>query len=319
MHLMAGASTISGDPAQIQNAILNLGINSRDAMPDGGELCFETKNVFVDATLVEKYLHEIACGDFIQITVRDTGCGMNDEVKAHLFEPFYTTKPIGKGTGMGLASVYGTVKSHKGAIQVFSEIGRGTAFHILLPMERPRRSSMPPVSAAPTDKLSSITDLRILIVDDEDSMRALFKDILLPAGNELLYAENGRVGLDVFSEQWPGHRRRHLRHDDARDEWRGNVPRHQKNQSPRQDSFGVRLQRQFRSGNAGRRRRLRAAAETVQPAGTSPGNCGCTGLAKPRSGRLMPYAFMRSYNTVRLMFNSRATSATTQLCLSNAL
>jgi PAS domain S-box-containing protein len=125
---------VHGDPSLLQSAILNLGLNARDAMPDGGSLSVTTKNVRLDATTIAQNAWTVRPGTFIQIDVSDTGVGMSEDVRKHVFEPFFTTKPPGRGTGLGLASVYATIERHHGAIAVHSQPGRGTTFTIELPL-----------------------------------------------------------------------------------------------------------------------------------------------------------------------------------------
>lgn len=120
------------DPAQFQAALLNLAVNARDAMPEGGELVIETRNIDID-TMQAARLPEIAAGTYVGVTVSDTGSGVPPDILDRIFEPFFTTKTVGKGTGLGLAQVYGFVRRSGGTIRVDSEIGRGTAFQILLP------------------------------------------------------------------------------------------------------------------------------------------------------------------------------------------
>ena len=124
---------VRGDPTHLQNALLSLAQNARDAMADGGTLSFSTRNVTFDAERGREDLCEVAAGAYVEIRVRDTGVGMDQATQSHIFEPFFTTKEIGQGTGLGLAGVYGCLKSHDGDIQVHSEPGRGTTFRVLLP------------------------------------------------------------------------------------------------------------------------------------------------------------------------------------------
>jgi signal transduction histidine kinase len=133
-NLSADPSSILGDASQIQNALLNLAINSRDAMPGGGELTFSTSSESLDETRCKGLSLDIIPGRYIKISITDTGKGIDQKNLQHLFEPFFTTKDVGEGTGMGLAAVYGTVRNHKGGISVFSRPGQGSTFDIYLPV-----------------------------------------------------------------------------------------------------------------------------------------------------------------------------------------
>ena len=130
----ADDSVINGDLTQIQNAVLNLGINARDAMQDGGRLWVSTKNITLNSAYCDNSTFKLTPGLYIQISVRDSGQGISPDDLGKIFEPFYTTKQVGEGTGLGLAAVFGTVTAHEGAITVESKVGEGTAFHILLPV-----------------------------------------------------------------------------------------------------------------------------------------------------------------------------------------
>lgn len=145
-HFNADRAVIIGDPTQIQNALLNLAINARDAMPSGGELVFSTDIVKMDEYVKMPHAQKISDGKYLKICVSDSGIGMDDDMIKHVFEPFFTTKEIGKGTGMGLASVYGTVKNHKGLIDVQSELGHGTTFTLYFPLFVDSVSSVEPGS-----------------------------------------------------------------------------------------------------------------------------------------------------------------------------
>ncbi len=123
---------ISADPGQIEQLLVNLVVNARDAMPQGGKLTIMTANTSLDEDQI-KIFHDLRAGDYVTLAIADTGTGMTDEVKAHLFEPFFTTKPHGKGTGLGLATCFGVVKQSNANIQVHSELGKGTTFTIYFP------------------------------------------------------------------------------------------------------------------------------------------------------------------------------------------
>ncbi len=132
----AKESVLIGDPSQLQNVFLNLALNARDAMPEGGELSFSTDFIKLNKQACRKYGIDFAPGTYMKISISDTGIGMDAEVQRQIFEPFFTTKEKGKGMGMGLAAVQGTVKKHKGEITVASQPGRGARFTIFLPLSK---------------------------------------------------------------------------------------------------------------------------------------------------------------------------------------
>ncbi len=182
VDLAAEASVVVGDLSLLQNAFLNLGINASQAMPEGGKLLVTTRVISLDKTCCDISGFELVPGVFLKIEFQDSGSGIAKENLGHIFDPFFTTKTSGKGTGLGLASVLGTVQQHKGAINVYSELGEGTAFHILLPLVE---------KEAPV--LSTIAELvpgkgRVLVIDDEPVMRATAGAILEHLGYEILVA-----------------------------------------------------------------------------------------------------------------------------------
>jgi two-component system, cell cycle sensor histidine kinase and response regulator CckA len=172
---------VRADPAQVEQVIMNLVVNARDAMPDGGTVTIATADVRVDDGLVER--SDLGAGPFVRLEVSDTGCGMDAGVQAHLFEPFFTTKAPGKGTGLGLATVYGIVKQHGGAIYVDSVVGKGTTFSIYLPRATGRLGVWS--ATAPTPERGRET---ILLVEDEAAVRDLAAEILLEYGYTVLTA-----------------------------------------------------------------------------------------------------------------------------------
>jgi signal transduction histidine kinase/CheY-like chemotaxis protein/PAS domain-containing protein len=195
-HSLAKIPCITkGDKTQIQNIFLNLALNSRDALPDGGEILFSTRLVNVDTKWCSNVSFEFLPGSYVEICVTDNGTGMSKQVVDHLFEPFFTTKEPGKGTGMGLAAVYGTVKSHHGAITIETKTGRGTTMKVFLP------------AVANSDKLVSINDSQetntlktghILLIDDEPLIRKAASALLKRMGYRVTTAKGGRSGVEAY-------------------------------------------------------------------------------------------------------------------------
>jgi hypothetical protein len=185
--------SVKADPGQIEQVIMNLALNSRDAMPQGGKLTLETANVQLD----EKYAGEhqpISAGNYVMLAVSDTGLGMSPEVQARVFEPFFTTKEVGKGTGLGLSMVYGIVKQSGGYIWVYSEPGSGTTFKIYLP-----RVDQPAESAGADKRPSSVQrgTETILLVEDDPQLRQLSSSVLAHCGYKVLAASSPEEGLEV--------------------------------------------------------------------------------------------------------------------------
>jgi PAS domain S-box-containing protein len=191
----ADSFTINGDFSQIQNMFLNVGLNSRDAMPEGGEISFKTKNLLVDKYWLDNHQVDLPAGNYIQIDVMDSGTGISEEVKKRIFEPFFTTKEEGQGTGLGLAAVYGTVASHKGYISVESQEGEGTCLHILLPVikyiEKPQQEG----SLTPGTRGGCV-----LLVDDEEIVRDTGYDLLEALGYSVIVAKDGKEGVELFKQ-----------------------------------------------------------------------------------------------------------------------
>ncbi|HEV2489112.1 MAG TPA: PAS domain S-box protein [Candidatus Acidoferrales bacterium] len=184
---------VKADRSQVEQVILNLAVNSRDAMPSGGKLTIETSNVEIDSSLTRKHA-VVEPGEYIMLAVSDTGCGMDAETQAHIFEPFFTTKEKGKGTGLGLATVYGIVKQSGGYIWVYSEIGKGTSFKVYLP--RVRESERPAVPKPEAKKNHRGTET-ILLVEDEKGVRELAREYLEQAGYTVLEADNAQQALQI--------------------------------------------------------------------------------------------------------------------------
>jgi two-component system cell cycle sensor histidine kinase/response regulator CckA len=181
------------DPGQIEQVIMNLAVNARDAMSGGGQLIIEIHTV----TLDDSYCHEHAFtipGQYVQIVFSDTGSGMDSETQQRIFEPFFTTKAVGKGTGLGLATVYGIIKQHDGFIQVYSELGHGTTFKVYLPISQDAAEEIQPeVIAKPTGGPETI-----LVVEDEVGLRRLAKQILSELGYTVLTAEDGEQAMEIY-------------------------------------------------------------------------------------------------------------------------
>jgi len=183
--------SVKVDPGQIEQVMMNLVVNARDAMPKGGKLIIETANIEIDSRQSRKY-PDLKPGSYILISVSDNGSGMTEEVKSKIFDPFFTTKKPGKGTGLGLATVYGIIKQSGGHISVSSEIGKGTSFKIHLPMVVDEAQSIS--SKVDVDKLPRGSET-ILVVEDEDVVRNLACKILMKQGYDVLEAQSGDDAL----------------------------------------------------------------------------------------------------------------------------
>jgi two-component system cell cycle sensor histidine kinase/response regulator CckA len=191
---------VRADAGQIEQVIMNLVVNARDAMPRGGTLTIETRDVELDETYSREHLVSGPAGSYVMLAVSDTGVGMSAETKSHMFEPFFTTKGAGRGTGLGLATVYGIVKQSNGYVWVYSELDRGTAFKIYLPRVE---EGLEPAGAAATRARPSRGSETILLVEDEESVRALVRKILQSLGYDVLEAHNGEQALKI-ARQHPG-------------------------------------------------------------------------------------------------------------------
>ena len=187
---------VKADPGQIEQVIMNLALNARDAMPGGGKLIIETSNTELDD---EYALHHPPCivGRYVILAVTDSGVGMSQETKARIFEPFFTTKELGKGTGLGLSTVYGVVKQSGGYIWVYSEPGQGSVFKLYLPRVDGSEVQIRPAKSAP--ELLPGTET-VLLVEDEQSVRALTRNLLEQGGYTVLEADNGAHAVEIAKQ-----------------------------------------------------------------------------------------------------------------------
>jgi signal transduction histidine kinase/CheY-like chemotaxis protein len=186
------------DPGQMEQVILNLALNARDAMPGGGQLTLETGNVELEGTYARGELFLVP-GSYVMLAVSDTGLGMDEEVKAHLFEPFFTTKEEGKGQGLGLSAVYGIIKQSGGTISVETEKGKGTTFKVYLP--RVDKEAATQYTPSPSDSLKGVET--VLLVEDEEAVRTLVREILRMHGYDVLEARQGGEAI-LISQRHKG-------------------------------------------------------------------------------------------------------------------
>jgi signal transduction histidine kinase len=185
------------DAGQLENALLNLAINARDAMPEGGHLTIETANRVLDEDYTSKY-DDLTPGDYVTVTVSDDGTGMPAEVRARVFEPFFTTKDVGKGSGLGLSMVFGFAQQSGGQVSVYSEEGEGTTVRIYLPREDQAESVD---SSAEEGKQDIPTgDETILVVEDDEEVLRYLVTVLGRLGYTVLQAEDGPAALDHFRD-----------------------------------------------------------------------------------------------------------------------
>lgn len=186
---------VLADPSQVEQVVMNLAVNARDAMPTGGRLIIETSAVRIEEPLIEAN-PDLAPGDYALLAVTDDGVGMTDEVKARIFEPFFTTKEVGKGTGLGLATTYGIVKQSKGHISVYSELGHGTTFRVYLPIAADSKPEAPPSKPAARPRAPA-SGAVVLLVEDDEMVRQMSRMILESCGYIVLDASNGEAALEV--------------------------------------------------------------------------------------------------------------------------
>jgi CheY-like chemotaxis protein len=182
------------DPGQIEQVLINLAVNARDAMPDGGKLTIETRNVVLDDAYAQPRVG-VRPGAYVMLAVSDTGSGMDQTTQQRIFEPFFTTKAVGRGTGLGLATCYGIIKQHGGNIWVYSEVGQGTTFKIYLPRVVEAAETVPQPDRL--DAMPRGTEV-VLLVEDEPAVRALAARVLRAQGYTVLAAGNGSEALQVI-------------------------------------------------------------------------------------------------------------------------
>jgi two-component system, cell cycle sensor histidine kinase and response regulator CckA len=195
--LDSGLGRIKADQGQIEQVVMNLVVNARDAMPSGGSLEITTRNFYMDDNFVRRYPYPVQVGDYVLLTVADTGIGMDATTRNRVFEPFFTTKEKGKGTGLGLSTVYGVVKQSGGYIEVASEPGAGATFKIYLPKVEDALDAQKQASDIPDDLHGTET---VLLVEDELSLRKLSRHLLELCGYSVLEAENGSDALKISQE-----------------------------------------------------------------------------------------------------------------------
>jgi len=192
VHAGAEASLVMGDASELQSALINLGINASHAMPEGGDLIFSTDNILLDHRYCEESPFVLVPGVYIRIDVKDSGAGIEKTILNRIFEPFFSTKEPGKGTGLGLATVYGAVLDHKGAVTVASEVGRGTSFSLYFPC-----SGLSPEAEKSWDGETS-GEGRLLLVDDEEIIRISGRNILEDMGYQVTTAADGKEAVEIY-------------------------------------------------------------------------------------------------------------------------
>ncbi|HIL68959.1 MAG TPA: response regulator, partial [Verrucomicrobia bacterium] len=195
-HLKAENGHVRADRGQIEQVIVNLAVNARDAMPNGGEISLETENLIVNDSNQHTF-PELNPAEFILLRISDSGCGIPPDTLAQIFDPFFTTKDIGKGTGLGLSTVYGIIKQTGGHILVKSEVAHGTSFEIYLPISEKRIQPATTFRTEPSREIPMGTET-ILLVEDESIVRMMLQEVLSDQGYEVIEAENGKHALSVY-------------------------------------------------------------------------------------------------------------------------
>ncbi len=194
MILPPESQVVCADPSQIEQVLMNLCLNARDAMPNGGQLTIETQPAELDNEYCKLYSY-VRPGKYVKLSISDTGIGMDEATVERIFEPFFTTKDVGKGTGLGLATALGIVKQHEGSIEVQSELGKGTAFHVYLPAS----SGIPASRESVGDSRVRGGTETILVAEDNDGMRQMMRETLESLGYRVLLAEDGEQAVEKFN------------------------------------------------------------------------------------------------------------------------
>jgi PAS domain S-box-containing protein len=195
-HVASDLWTVSVDPTQLENVIVNLAINARDAMPNGGHIKITCTNRSLDAAAAEAA--ELSVGDYVAVSVCDTGTGIPPDVLAHVFEPFFTTKEVGKGSGLGLSMVYGYARQSGGGVRIYSELGRGTEVRVYLPRAHGDAAAGETTSDEPAAGIPSGHE-RVLLVEDKAEVRAMAARLLTSLGYQILEAESGVSALELIN------------------------------------------------------------------------------------------------------------------------
>jgi CheY-like chemotaxis protein len=194
----AGLWRVEADPNELEAAILNLAVNARDAMPDGGRLTIEAANAHIDEGYALSHA-EVVPGQYVGISVSDTGTGMDANTVAQAFEPFFTTKPVGKGTGLGLSQVYGFVKQSGGHVKIYSEVGQGTTVRIYLPRLTGQQDEIHAESDIPLPE--GTREETVLVVEDDDDVRTHSVESLRDLGYRVIEAHDGPSALRLLERQ----------------------------------------------------------------------------------------------------------------------
>jgi len=195
--LAGGLWQTFADSNQLENAVLNLALNARDAMPNGGKLTIETANCYLDEAYVEEIAEPVRHGQYVMVAVTDTGSGMDKATLEKAFEPFFTTKEVGKGTGLGLSQVYGFVRQSAGHVKIYSEVNEGTTVKIYLPRYQGEVNSVK-IQDRRTDAAHAIGNETILVVEDDDALRNFTTESLRELGYRVLEAASGAAALQIL-------------------------------------------------------------------------------------------------------------------------